>query len=139
MYLPDAIRKLADKLIELPGIGPRQAVRLAFYLVGLGANEIKNLSESLDDLRRLKTCERCFFPHQNKDSLCEICRNKNRRQSVIMIVEKETDLISLENTRKFLGRYLILGPIPKTGMLEDWQKLRLQNLKTFIEKELKGR
>ena len=56
-----------------------------------------------------------------------------------MIVEKETDLISLENTGKFIGRYLILGPIPKTGMLEDWQKLRLQNLKTFIEKELKGR
>ena len=46
-----------------------------------------------------------------------------------MVVEKETDLISLENTGKFAGRYFIIGEIPKTGLFEDWQKLRLQSLK----------
>ena len=51
-----------------------------------------------------------------------------------MIIEKETDLISLENTGKFTGRYCIIGSVPKTGILEDWQKLRLQSLKSFIEK-----
>ena len=53
-----------------------------------------------------------------------------------MIIEKETDLMSLESTDKFNGRYFILGSIPKSGILEDWQKLRLQGLKNFIGKEL---
>ncbi|MBU6500847.1 MAG: toprim domain-containing protein [Patescibacteria group bacterium] len=139
MKLPEAIKNLADELSELPSIGPRQAMRLAFYLVGRGEQNIRGLAKSVDDLRQIKTCERCFFVHQNKDGLCDICRNPARKQSIIVIVEKETDLISLENTGKFTGRYLILGEIPKTGLMNDWQKLRLQNLKSFIEKELPGK
>jgi len=137
--LPEAIRKLSRELAELPSIGPRQAQRLAFYLVSLGEQPIRNLAQAVDELRNIKVCERCFFIHQNKDGLCDICRNPARRKDIIAIVEKETDLISLENTNKFTGRYLILGPIPKSGLLEDWQKLRLQNLKSFIQKELGGK
>lgn len=137
--LPEPIRKLADQLSDLPSVGPRQAVRLAFYLVAQGQNSIRELAQNLSDLQKIKTCERCFFIHQNQDSLCDICRDPKRDQNIIMVVEKETDLISLDNTGKFKGRYLILGPIPKVGLLEDWQKLRLQNLKSFIEKSLGGK
>lgn len=137
--LPEPIRKLVDELSELPSIGPRQAVRLAFYLISRGQNSIQELAHNLSELKKIKTCERCFFIHQNQDALCDICRDPKRDQSVIMVVEKETDLISLENTGKFKGRYLILGPIPKIGLLEDWQKLRLKNLKSFIEKNLGGK
>lgn len=133
--LPEAIKKLSDKLAELPSIGPRQAIRLAFYLVSRGAENIANLAKDIDNLREVKTCERCFFAHQNKSSLCDICQNPARKQNVIMVVEKETDLISIENTGKFNGRYLVLGPIPKTGLLLDSQKLRLKSLEGFIEKE----
>jgi recombination protein RecR len=56
-----------------------------------------------------------------------------------MIVEKETDLLSLENAGKFTGKYLVLGEIAKTGILESWQKLRLQNLKSIIQKEMQGK
>lgn len=56
-----------------------------------------------------------------------------------MIVEKETDVLSMENTNKYIGRYLVLGIIPKTGLLDDSQKLKLQNLKSFIEKECSGK
>lgn len=136
--LPEAVRRLSDELAELPGIGPRQAVRLAFHIISLGKNQIKNISETFDNLAKIKLCEQCFFVHENAGSLCNICKDKNRRQDIIMIVEKETDLISLENTGKFSGRYLVLGTMPKTGMLEEWQKLRLQNLKSFIEKKLKN-
>lgn len=136
--LPEALRKLAAELAELPSIGPRQSVRLALHLVDLGKESIANLAEAIANLGRVKICERCFFVHQNQDSLCDICKNTSRNQGLIMIVEKETDLISLENTKKFDGRYFILGPIPKTGVIEDWQKLRLQNLKSFISKELDG-
>lgn len=138
MNLPESIKKLKEELAEFPSIGPRQAIRLAFYLVGRGENYIKNLSKEIDELRRVKVCERCFFVHQNNGSLCDICKNPARRKDVIAVMEKETDLISIENTHKFTGRYFILGPIPKTGLLEDWQRLRLQNLKSFIQKELGG-
>lgn len=138
MKLPDSIRTLVGSLAELPSIGPRQAIRLVFYLIGRGPNSIQNLSRNIDELKKIKICERCFFIHQNSDSLCDICRNPARNQDVIMLIEKETDLLSIENTSKFNGRYFILGTISKTGLLDDSQKLRLQTLKTFIEKNLNG-
>lgn len=138
MKLPDSIRKAADAFTELPSIGPRQAIRLIFHLIGRGQNNVQNLSRALEELKKIKICERCFFIHQNADALCDICANPARRQDIIMILEKETDLISIENTGKFVGRYFVLGGISKTGLLEDWQKLRLQNLKTFIQKNLNG-
>lgn len=139
MKLPDPIQRVADELAELPSIGPRQAVRLAFYLAEQNKEHIKNLAAGIDNLRNINHCERCFFIHQNADNLCDICRNPNRNQRVIMVIEKETDLVSLENTGKFAGRYFIIGDITKTGILENWQKLRLQSLKSFIEKELAGK
>lgn len=134
MKLPDPIKNVVDELSKLPSIGPRQAIRLAFYLVNESKENIHNLAVNINNLRTIKICERCFFVHQNKDNLCDICANPNRRPGVIMIIEKETDLLSMENTGKFTGRYCIIGPVPKTGILEDWQKLRLESLKTFIEK-----
>lgn len=136
MNLPNSINRLIDTLSRFPSIGPRQATRIVFYLINRGKNEINALARDIDAIKDIKICERCFFIHQNKDSLCDICRNKNRDASTIAIVEKETDLISIENTGKFTGRYLILGTIPKTGILEDSQKLRLETLKRFIQKEL---
>jgi len=137
--LPETVRKLSEQLAELPSIGPRQALRLAFYLTSRGPNYIKSLAEDIDNLRHVKTCERCFFVHQNPSTssgqaLCDICKNPARKQNSIMLLEKETDLISVENTGKFNGRYLILGGIPKTGLLYDWQKLRLKSLEGFITK-----
>lgn len=137
--LPEPVKNLIEELSELPSIGPRQAHRLAFYLINRGSGSMQNLAESLIQLSKIKLCERCFFIHQNSDSLCDICRDPKRNPGLIMLVEKETDLISLENTKRFVGRYFILGSIPKVGILEDWQKLRIQNLKTFIQKELGGK
>lgn len=133
------MERLADELHKFPGIGPRQAIRLAFYLANQGQEAIGRLAQSVDSLRKVKICERCFFVHQGKDNFCDICKNTARRKDIIAIVEKETDLISLENTKKFTGRYLVLGPIPKSGLLEPWQKLRLENLKNSIKKELNGK
>ena len=121
MKLPNAIKNLADHLSELPSIGPRQATRLAFYLISRGANEIRGLADAVSDINNIKICSQCFFVHQNSGDRCDICGNPSRRRDVIMIVEKETDLISVENTGKFLGRYFIIGPIPKTGVFEDVQ------------------
>ncbi len=154
MHLPPPIERFIAKLSELPSLGPRQATRLAFHLLRMGENNIRELGDAVQGMRAVKTCTRCFFPTQesgprpsqsvgvvpqNQGALCDICRDPRRAQNVIMAVEKETDLLSLENSGKFGGRYLIIGEIPKTGILEDWQKLRLQNLKSFIQKELNGK
>jgi recombination protein RecR len=86
----------------------------------------------------LRTCERCFFFFETDGALCSICSSASRDQSLIMVVEKEADLMSLEDTGRFKGRYLVLGEMPKTGLLEDWQKQRLEALVTFVKKELGG-
>lgn len=138
MKLPEPVQKVVDALAELPSIGPRQAVRLAFYLIGQPKDQLHTLAQSIDALRSIKICERCFFIHQNEGALCDVCVNPARNQRVIMVVEKETDYLSLENTKKFTGRYFIVGPVPKTGFLEAWQKARLASLKKYIEGELGG-
>lgn len=137
--LPLPVKRLAEELSSLPSIGPRQAIRLAFFLVGRGQNEIGNLATSIANLKNIKICSRCFYIHENQNNLCDICNDGKRNQKIIMIVEKETDLLSLENTKKFNGRYFILGPIAKTGILEDAQKLRLQSLKSSIQKDFGGK
>jgi len=138
MKLPKPVERVIEELSKLPSIGPRQAIRLAFYISRENKGELKGFAEAIDGLRGVKVCERCFFIHQNEDELCDICRDARRKQGIIMVIEKETDLISLEDTKKFIGRYFITGPIPKTGFLEPWQKQRLESLKGFVQKDLGG-
>lgn len=128
MELPASIKELAAELAELPSIGPRQALRLAFYLVHSGRTTTDALAATLAGLNRLKTCERCFFIHENEGLFCSICENGSRNERVIMVLEKETDLISIENTGRFKGRYLVLGDMPRTGLLSEEQKRRLETL-----------
>jgi recombination protein RecR len=138
MKLPDPVQKVVDELSELPSIGPRQAVRLAFYLIAEGPQNLRDLSEAIGGLAKIKVCSHCYFIHENAGDLCDICGNPVRNQRVIMVVEKETDLLSLENTKKYTGRYFIIGAIPKTGFLDDKQKARLAALAKWIKGDLGG-
>lgn len=133
--LPEPIKKFIEIFSTLPSIGTRQATRLAFKLISSGRAKIEETAEVVSDLKYLKICSQCFFVHQNKDNLCNICSDSNRQQNIIAIIEKETDLISLERTKKFKGRYLVLGELSKTGVLESVQKLRLNHLKDWIKKQ----
>jgi len=132
--LPEPIKKFIEIFAELPGIGLRQATRLAFKLINSGKNKIDETAEAVSDLKYLKICSQCFFVYAGGNNLCNICADKNRLQNIIAIVEKETDLISLERTKKFKGRYLVLGELTKTGILDSVQKLRLNHLKSWIKK-----
>lgn len=135
----DPIKNFVDLFSKLPSIGPRQATRLAFYIAGLGKGKIRELAEVVDGLGRIVTCNRCFRTHTGHETMCAICSDQKRNHSLIAIVEKETDLLSLERTHKFPGRYLVIGELAKTGDLNPEQKLRLVSLKTFIQKDLGGR
>ncbi|MDP3015006.1 MAG: toprim domain-containing protein [bacterium] len=143
--LPDPIKTFIQIFSTLPGIGIRQATRLAFKLINSGRNRIEETAKAISDLKYLKICSECFFVYDadsrrlNADkrgiNLCNICLDQNRQKDIIAIIEKETDLISLERTKKFKGHYLILGEFAKTGFLESSQKLRLNHLKNRIKKE----
>jgi recombination protein RecR len=143
--LPKSIENFIRLFSKLPAIGPRQATRLAFYLLRQGKESVQELDRSLASLGQLETCSRCFFPYEPKGSgvghvnLCAICSNPARAKNIVAIVEKETDLLSLEKTKTFQGHYLILGDLARDGILEPDQKLRLQSLKAYIEKEVGGK
>jgi recombination protein RecR len=137
--LPSSLRRLIKELASIPSIGPRQATRVAFYLASEERSLAEAISVGLYKLKDIKNCAQCFFifePEDKQETLCEICRNPKREADTVMIVEKPTDLISLENTGKFKGIYLILGDLPKTGVLEPWQKERLAALKKKVRKEV---
>lgn len=125
--LPEPIKHFVDSFAKLPGIGPRQATRLAYYIANMGKNEVFEIARAVNGLGELSGCSLCFLTTPNKE-LCGICGDPNRDKNTIAIVEKETDLISLEKTKKFNGRYLVLGDLKKDGMLNAIQKLRLKTI-----------
>lgn len=136
MKLPDYLKKFVEVFSSLPGIGPRQAIRLAFHFVSKGGGLANEAITALQEIEKVRLCRDCSFVHMNPEGLCDICRDADagrRNKKIIAIVEKETDLISIENTGKFRGRYLILGDLRKKGILEQDQKLKLDNLKSFIK------
>ena len=130
---PDAIKKLAALLSELPSLGPRQATRLAFYIAGMDKSNVEDLIETLKAVSKVKRCTHCFVLDELVGGLCTICNSNRRNQAVIAIVEKETDVHTLEKTRVFHGRYLVLGELSKDGILNAQHKQRLQALKHSIE------
>lgn len=120
--IPEPLKKFIDYFAKLPGIGPRQASRIAFWLVKQPQPIREAYVKSLQDAsERIGVCRQCFFVFDASASeaskttlsevegLCHICRNQNRDQSVIAVVEKETDLITIEKTKKFNGFYHVLG------------------------------
>ncbi|MBZ1348957.1 MAG: toprim domain-containing protein [Candidatus Liptonbacteria bacterium] len=141
MKIPDSIKKFAEVFSEIPGIGPRQAIRLAFYFINQGIGFNEKVIRAVLSIKDIKLCSQCFNIHQNKtnprpeDNLCEICADPKRDKNTIAIVEKETDLLSIENTSKFKGKYLILGDLKKSGVLDIQQKLRISSLKSFVKKQ----
>jgi recombination protein RecR len=136
-HLPESIRSLSEALSSLPSLGPRQSLRLAFYLSQRDPENLKRLSQDLINVGELKTCGQCFFIHEDKNQvLCPICRDPGRNNKQIAFIEKETELLALEQTAQYRGRYLLLGPLEKNGLLNDLQRSRMQTLKKFIVQEL---
>jgi recombination protein RecR len=132
----EEIKKFIEEFEKLPSIGPRQATRLAFYLIGSGQEKIDQLAQAVIGLKKIKICSRCFFVHSQKTNICPICSDPTRIKDVFMIVEKETDLISIERTKRYQGLYLVIGQLTKSGVLEPWQKMRLGVLKKIITDEI---
>ncbi len=135
MYsLPRSISVLIQQLSKLPGIGPKTASRLVFYLIKNPNTEIKELGEAFLDLKQdLLYCDRC---HNIADSNpCSICADTSRDQDLLCIVEEPLDVLALEKIRSFNGRYHVLGGClsPIEGIIAE--QLNLADLDARIKSD----
>lgn len=133
--LPKQIDKFIEEFSRLPSVGPRMARRLAFYLVNLDDQTFENISSSLVGLGNIDRCPKCFFIKNAEKDICDICSDQQRNNDIVAVVEKETDLLSMEASGGFKGLYLILGESGGGGNLSKTQKLRLDEFKNRARKK----
>lgn len=122
--VPRPIQTFIDIFSKLPSIGPRQAMRLAFYFIGLGRGSIAEISDAVRGLAALKPCPDCFFV---SDSTCSLCSHPHRDKTILAVVERPTDVLSIEKTKRFNGVYCVLGELQKAGALDPEQKMKLSH------------
>src|ERR1700735_4164310 len=108
MPLPDSIATLIAALGKLPGIGPRSAERIALYLVQADSPSVKNLAETILAAReKIKFCEICGS--LTEQSPCSFCTDPRRDASLVCVVERAVDILSIEKAGSFRGKYHVLG------------------------------
>lgn len=113
-----AVQDLIDELGRLPGVGPKSAQRIAFHLLAADPDEVKRLVDALTEVKnKVRFCERCGNVAQ--DELCRVCLDPRRSDATICVVEEPKDVVAIERTREFRGRYHVLGgainPIDNVG------------------------
>ncbi len=106
-YYSNQISKLIESLATLPGIGTKSAQRLAFHILGMSEAEVEKLSNAIIEAKRkVCYCKQCFTLTDHE--ICPICKNPNRNQKQIMVVENPRDLAAYEKTGKYDGTYHVL-------------------------------
>jgi len=121
------VQDLVDELGKLPGIGPKSAQRIAFHLLQLPRDDALKLAGAITEAKdKVRWCERCF--NVASAALCDICRDERRDGSVICVVEEPRDVVAVEKTHEYKGRYHVLGGAlnPLEGIGAD--QLRMKEL-----------
>jgi recombination protein RecR len=102
------VQDLIDELGRLPGVGPKGAQRIAFFLLNADPADVRRLVVALEQVKeKVRFCARCFNVAQ--DQLCRICADPRRDDTVLCVVEEPKDVVAVERTREFRGRYHVLG------------------------------
>jgi recombination protein RecR len=124
-YYPEPVARLIEALQRLPGIGPKTAQRLTFFLLKRPGDEVRELADSLLAVKdRIVSCGTCF--NVTDHDPCRICADPARDDRVLCIVEEPNDLMAMERTGEFRGRYhVLLGALsPLDGIGPDDLKIR---------------
>ena len=127
MLLPESIQSVINSLERLPGIGPKSASRLAFYLLRAPDELSQNLATALADLKaKTAFCQECFNITEAGREVCEICKSSRRDGSLICVVEEALDVLALERTGGFQGKYHVLQGVlsPIEGIGPDDLKIK---------------
>ncbi|HTJ32096.1 MAG TPA: recombination mediator RecR [Dactylosporangium sp.] len=120
-----AIQDLIDELGRLPGVGPKSAQRIAFHVLSADPADVKRLAQALQRVKELvRFCTRCF--NVAEAELCRICRDPRRSDEVFCVVEEPKDVVAIERTGEFRGRYHVLGGAinPLEGIGPDNLRIR---------------
>jgi recombination protein RecR len=132
------VQDLIDELGRLPGIGPKSAQRIAFYLLKAPAEDARRLADAITVVKeRVSWCRRCFNVAEGAgdEAECELCRDERRDTTVLCVVEEPRDVVAVEKTREYRGRYHVLqgaiNPIEGVGP----EQLRVRELLSRIERE----
>ena len=124
-FYPEPVARLIDALQRLPGVGPKTAQRMTFFLLKRPVEEVRELSESLLAVKeRIVYCRTCF--NVTDQDPCRICADPARDPRVLCVVEEPNDLLAMERTGEFRGRYhVLLGALsPLDGVGPDELKVR---------------
>lgn len=134
MY-PAPIQRLIDSFSKFPTVGPRTAARFVFYLLKLPSTELDDLTALIKNLKEsIRICRFCFNPFDFKEGeLCPICQSPGRDKTLLCVVEKETDLVSIENTKKYKGLYFILNANISGSKNEETKKTKIDELTERIK------
>ncbi len=126
-----SVQDLIDELGRLPGVGPKSAQRIAFHVLAADPADVRRLAELLTEVKaRVRFCEVCGNVAQ--EERCRVCRDPRRSDEVICVVEEPKDVVAIERTREFRGRYHVLGGAinPIAGVGPD--DLRIAGLMTRL-------
>ena len=140
LSIMDPISNLTELFKHFPGIGPRQAKRFVYFLLHQNEMEIDRLTSGIRALSEVKQCADCrlYFPAKQNQTLCRICANPAREVGKLMIVERDTDLATVEKAGVYSGRYFVLsGNIPILDKNPD-EKINLPALCDLIVKNSKS-
>ena len=129
-----AVQDLIDELGRLPGVGPKSAQRIAFHILNADAADMARLANAISTVKTsVSFCEECGNVSETK--LCTICRDERRDPSVLCVVEESKDVVAIERTRSFTGRYHVLGgainPLAGVGP----EQLRIRELVSRLADE----
>jgi len=103
-----AVQDLIDELGRLPGVGPKSAQRIAFHLLGTDGADVQRLADAITTVKeKVRFCETCGNVAESEQ--CRICADPRRDQTVLCVVEEPKDVVAIERTREFRGRYHVLG------------------------------
>ena len=129
-----AVQELIDELGHLPGVGPKSAQRIAFHILESDPDDMKKLATAIVTVKdRVKFCSVCG--NVTEQETCSICRDPRRDPTMICVVEESKDVIAVERTRSFRGRYHVLGGAinPIAGIGPD--QLRIRELLSRLSDE----
>ena len=128
------VQALIDEFGRLPGIGPKSAQRIAFHLLKIPEDDVTRLAYAITDAKaRVRFCERCF--NVADETLCPICTDDGRDSHVLCFVEESRDVVAIEKTGEFRGRYhVLLGAMsPLEGIGPE--QLKIRELVTRLDPE----
>ena len=137
MIIPKAIQNLIDSFERLPGVGPKSAQRLTFYLLHVPQGELDKFADSLRNLKKdTILCSNCFMIGESDP--CSICADSHRDHSIVCVVEQPLDVLALEKSGKYKGIYHVLhgkiDPLNNIGPDEIYIPQLLARLKTQGQK-----